>query len=174
MTIAELLEASRAREQSFDNLIDTLKNSGAVDRLRFAVTVTAILDKGGSGEAFALLSQSVAREDDPTVEAFKALSKEDRVRVTCKVLLMIEQDKLTTPRKRHSNGASNGEGSTVTDLILNAIQSAKGPITRAEVGAKVREVMPDVNEKTIQGVISSKKADGTLKHHEELHAYTMA
>jgi hypothetical protein len=173
MTIAELLEASRAREATFDNLIDALKNGSAVDRLRFAVCVTAILDKGGTGEAFALLAQSVAKEEDTLIEAFKTLAKEDRVRVTCKVLLMIEQDKLSTPRKRATNG-NGGGGPSVTDLILNAIASAKGPITRAEVGAKVREVMPDVNEKTIQGVISSKKADGTLRHHEELHAYTMA
>jgi hypothetical protein len=31
MTIAEILEASRAREESFDSLIDALKSSAPVD-----------------------------------------------------------------------------------------------------------------------------------------------
>ena len=172
MTIAELLEASREREQSFETLIDTIKAGTAIDRLRFAVNVCAMLDKSsGCGEAFTLLAQVTAKEDDHLVESFKALNKEDKMRATAKVLFLVEQDRLASPRKRHVS--TNGE-TTVTDLILNAIQSAKGPITRAEVLAKVQEIMPDVNEKTVQGVISGKKIDGTLKHHEELHAYTIA
>lgn len=170
MTIAEMLEASRTREQSFDNLIDALKGGTPVDRLRFAVNVTAILDKGNSGEAFTLLSQSVAKEEDTLVDAFKALGKEDRVRVICKVLLMVEQDKLGTPRRARQT--QNGETS-ITDLVLNAIQAAKTPLTRVAVIAKVKEVMPDVSETTVRSIISAKKEDGTLRHHEEEHAYSM-
>ena len=34
--------------------------------------------------------------------------------------------------------------------------------------------MPNVSETTVWSIISAKKEDGTLRHHEEEHAYSMA
>jgi hypothetical protein len=154
-------------------MTEALRNSTPADRLRFAIGICPIVDKGGeANEAFAAVVKAAAKDTDPMVETFKALGKEDRFRTVAKILALIEQDKLGTPR-RAARQAQNGETS-ITDLVLNAIQASKTPLTRVAVIAKVKEVMPDVSETTVRSIISAKKEDGTLRHHEEEHAYSMA
>ncbi len=173
-TFTEALEASQAREQALETMTETLRSSAPADRLRFAIGMCLIVDKGGeANEAFAAVVKAAAREADPMLDAFKALGKEDRFRTVVRVLALIEQDKLLVTSRKAPRQASNGEAS-VTELAMNIIRASKTPLTRAEVGARVREIMPDVPENTIQGLMSAKKADGTLKHHEDLHAYSMA
>jgi hypothetical protein len=173
-TIAEQLEASRTREQSLDTLVDALRSNTPVERLRFAVNVCAILDKGNLGEAYSLLVEVTAKEADPTLDLFRVLSKEDKLRVAVKALFLVEQDKAEKPRNtRRGNG--NGAASTgATDLILKVVSNAKVPLTRAQIFARCQETMPDIPENTVQGVVSAKKADGTLRHDGETHTYTMA
>ena len=174
-TIAELLEASRTREQSQDDMIDMLRSSTAVDRLRFAVNICPILDKGDVSEAFSLLVRVSTKEEDPMLDAFKALNREDKLRATAKVLALVETDRIGAPKRAVGERriAQNGEA-TATDLVLAAVRGSKVPLTRAQILAKVRETLPDVPDGTVQGVVSGKKADGTFRHHEEAHAYSMA
>ena len=125
-TFTESLEASQAKEKALEEMAESLRSSTPADRLRFAIGICPIVDKGGEGnEAFAAVVKASAKETDPMLDAFKALGKEDRFRTVARVLALIEQDK-----------PANGEA-TIVDTVVAVVQASKAPVTTAEILEKV-------------------------------------
>ena len=173
-TFTEALEASQAKEKALEEMAESLRSSTPADRLRFAIGICPIVDKGGEGnEAFAAVVKATAKETDPMLDAFKALGKEDRFRTVARVLALIEQDKLTAPRNGSRRVPANGEA-TIVDTVVAVVQASRAPVTTAEILEKVQKTIPDVKPDTVRFYVNAKKQDGTFSHDEEAHTYSMA
>jgi hypothetical protein len=167
----EMLESARNENLAVDTVLDGLQTANPAERLRFAIVVTSILDGKGTGDFCKILATDAAREEDAMIDAFRGLSKRDQAKALARCLDLIKLDKTTNKPRPMPNG--NGETS-ITDTILGVIANSKVPLTRLTILRMVQTIIPDVNEDTVRAVISNKKKDGTLVHHEETHSYTYA